>query len=57
MERPRERFDPGVFPGASSRGDPDCPMAKKIKKGGGNGKNAQKFLPEEFQKESPSKIL
>ena len=31
MERPRERLDPGVFPGASSRGDPDCAMAKRIK--------------------------
>ena len=31
MERLRERLDPGVFPGASSRGDPDCAMAKKIK--------------------------
>jgi hypothetical protein len=32
-------------------------MAKEIKKRGRNGKNAQKFLPEEFQKESPSEIL
>jgi hypothetical protein len=31
MKRPRERLDPGVFPGASSRGDPDCAMAKRIK--------------------------
>jgi len=30
---------------------------KDLKKGGRNGKTAQKFLPEEFQKESPSKIL